>query len=415
VADRGYPNRYGRLKYMNIGQTGHNNSFWAQHPLKYSTREVPHATIETNRTCNLGCRTCYNLDKQSVKSLTQVKDEIDLALKKRALQTITILGGEPTLYPGLEEVIAYIKSRGLFCQMLSNGLVFLEDRGDEMLDRLARCGLGRILLHIDSGQRHVHKDPGAARRALFSKCEERRLHFSLSVTIYNEVQGKMAELLEEGSGYRYFDGTLAVLARDPQPAGIERADLAAECRSLADTLGLLPTAYIPSNLSDADVRWVIYFYFINAETIKTFSCSPRIDRALRRTFRFLQGRELFAARWNPALTGLVFFLAGLFETIASPCRIREAARVWKGSRGGRAIRFHYIVVQRPPEVHPETGQLIFCYRCPDATVRNGRLAPVCVADHISPLAGVGLLSSCGEAWAPAIYRHLGGGQEERRT
>jgi hypothetical protein len=225
----------------------------------------------------------------------------------------------------------------------------------------------------------------------------------------------MPELLGAISAYRFFDGILAVLARDPHPPGFERADLATECRSLADTLGLRPAAYIPSNLSDADVRWIFYFYFINAETKKTFSCSPRLDLALRRTFRFLQGRELFAARWNPALAGLGFFLAVLFETIRSPGRIREAARVWRGSRAGRAIRFHYIVIQKPPDIHPQTGQLVFCHRCPDATVRNGRLVPVCVADHISPLAGAGTLSSSGEAWAPDIYRHLGEGQEERRT
>jgi Radical SAM superfamily len=400
---------------MNIGQIEPVNAPWALHPLNYSPREVPHATIETNRTCNLGCRSCYTLDKKSVKSFAHVKDEIDLALQKRDLQTVTILGGEPTLYPGLEDVIVYVKSRGLFCQLLSNGIVLLEDRGDEMLDRLARRGLDRILLHVDSGQRHVHNDLDAARRALFSMCEARRLHFFLSVTIYNEDQGQMPELLKAISVYRYFDGILAVLARDPHPPGSERADLAAECKSLADTLGLRPAAYIPSNLSDVDVRWVFYFYFINAKTKKTFSCSPRLDGAFRRTFRVLRGRELFAARWNPALTRLGFFLAGLFETIHSPGRIREAARVWKDSHAGRAIGFQCIVIQRPPDVHPQTGQLVFCHRCPDATVRNGRLAPVCVADHISPLAGAGTISLSGEAWAPDIYRHLGEGQEERRT
>ena len=33
----------------------------------------------------------------------------------------------------------------------------------------------------------------------------------------------------------------------------------------------------------------------------------------------------------------------------------------------------------------EKGILQFCYHCPDATIRNGKLIPVCVADFISPL------------------------------
>jgi hypothetical protein len=284
-----------------------------------------------------------------------------------------------------------------------------------MLDRLVRCGLDRILLHVDSGQKHVHKDLDAVRRALFSKCEAKKLHFCLSLTIYDGEQGRLPEILAAFSSYRYFDGILAVLARDPLPPELERAELAAEARSLAEALGLRPTSYIPSNLSDADVRWLFYFYFMNARTTRTFSCSPRLDRSFRKIFRLFRGRELFAARWNPAFTGLAFFLAGFLEGVFSPRRILEFARLGRGSSGGRAIRFQYIVIQTPPEVQPQTGQLVFCYRCPDATVRNGRLAPVCVADHLSPLAGAPEFSSSGRTWAPDIYRHLGEEPGERRT
>ncbi len=318
------------------------------------------------------------------------------------------------MYADLEYVIAYVKSRGLFCQLLTNGLVLLEDRGDETLDRLVRCGLDRILLHVDSGQKHIHGNLEGVRRVLFSKCEARRLHFSLSLTIYNDDQGQMPELLRAASAYRYFDGILAVLARDSLAAGFEKADLAAECRSLAKTLGLPPTAYIPSNLSDADARWLFYFYFVNARTKKTFPCSSRLDRTFRKAFRLFRGRELFATQWPPWVAGPGLMLTGLFEAIQAPQRICEAFRVWRGSRAGRDIRFQYIVIQTPPEVQPQTGQLVFCYHCPDATVRNGRLAPVCVADHVSPLPGAEAAGRPGEAWASEIYRHLGEERDERR-
>ena len=32
-------------------------------PLKYPAREVPHMTLEINRTCNMRCRCCYNVDR----------------------------------------------------------------------------------------------------------------------------------------------------------------------------------------------------------------------------------------------------------------------------------------------------------------------------------------------------------------
>lgn len=338
-------------------------------------------------------------DKKTVKPLAQVKEEIDLALKKRNLQAITVLGGEPTLYPGLEEVVACVKSLGLFCQLLGNGLVFVEERGDERLDRL--------LLHVDSGQSHVHKDLEAVRRVLFAKCEAKRLHFGLSLTIYNEDRGRLPELLGHLSAYKYFDGILAVLARDPHPPGTEQADLAAEYRSLADAFGILPTAYVPSNLSDTEMRWLFYLYFINARTKRTFPCSPRIDRAFRQAFRIVRELELFTTRWPPSFARLCFALAGLFEAARSPWRIGDISRVGRGSRAGRDIRFQFIVIQTPPEVRPLTGQFIFCHHFPDATIRNGRLAPVCVADHISPLPGEEKAAWPGEDSAAEIYRHLG--------
>jgi hypothetical protein len=389
---------------LNVGQIRATN---ALKPLKYPSHKVPHATIETNRTCNIRCRSCYTLDRESIKSIADVKNEIDLALQKRTLQAVTILGGEPTLYPGLKDIVAYIKSKRLFCQLLSNGIVLLGDKGDELLDRLVECGLDRILLHVDSGQVHVHKNLDSVRQTLFSKCESKKLHFSLSLTIYSEDQGRMPELLKAYSTYRYFDGILAVLGRDPCQPRVQIAGLGPEYSALRRNLGLDPTAYLPSNLSDADVRWLVYLYFINSKTKKTFACSSRLDRVFRRFFRLLEGRELFAISWNPALSGLSLFLAGLIEAIRCPRRIIELIRVWRNSRWGRAIRFQHLVIQTPPEIYSQNGQLILCHRCPDATIRNGRLTPVCVADQMDPLqAAHDFLSSAAE-WSAAVYRHLG--------
>lgn len=64
-------------------------------PLKLPLREVSHITIEPNYTCNLGCTECYNQEKHYVKSLAQIKSEIDLACLKRNIETISIVGGEP--------------------------------------------------------------------------------------------------------------------------------------------------------------------------------------------------------------------------------------------------------------------------------------------------------------------------------
>ena len=124
-------------------------------PLKYPLHEVPHVTIEPNRTCNLNCEACYNIDRQTIKSLRETKKEIDCALRKRKLETATIVGGEPTMHKQITAIVKYIKSKGLMCQMFTNGVVFLHDKDDGLLNRLIAAGIDRIFLHIEIGRAHV--------------------------------------------------------------------------------------------------------------------------------------------------------------------------------------------------------------------------------------------------------------------
>ena len=123
-------------------------------PLKLSNKETPHIVIEPTMECNISCRICYNLSRGHTKTLDQVKREIDLAISKRNLDTISILGGEPTLHPDLADIIAYIKSRNLHCQLLTNGILFLSDKDDTLLNKIVEAGVNRIILHVDVGQKH---------------------------------------------------------------------------------------------------------------------------------------------------------------------------------------------------------------------------------------------------------------------
>ena len=135
---------------MNLGHIEDLNKL---RPLKTSLSEISHITIETNQTCNLKCRTRYNLYQETIKTLDQIKEEIDLALTKRNLETVTLIGGEPTLHPDLVEVITYIKRKGLICQLLTNGIRFKEEK--DLPGKYKTAGLDRVLLHIDTGQKYT--------------------------------------------------------------------------------------------------------------------------------------------------------------------------------------------------------------------------------------------------------------------
>ena len=87
--------------------------------LNYSGKDSPHLMIESNLSCNIRCRCCYNINNTYVKSFGQICEEVDLGMQKRNLQSITLIGGEPTLHPHLARIIEFIKSkkmkRRIFC------------------------------------------------------------------------------------------------------------------------------------------------------------------------------------------------------------------------------------------------------------------------------------------------------------
>src|SRR6056297_2863464 len=127
-------------------------------PWKPALDLVPHLTIETNMTCNFHCKICYNLNTTYVKDLEEVYNEIDIGISKRRVDTMTIMGGEPTLYPELCKVISYISSKNIFCQLLTNGYLIYTEGGEQFLDNLVKAGLNRIIFHVDLGQ-DVYQDP----------------------------------------------------------------------------------------------------------------------------------------------------------------------------------------------------------------------------------------------------------------
>jgi hypothetical protein len=86
-----------------------------------------------------------------------------------------------------------------------------------------------------------------------------------------------------------------------------------------------------------------------------------------------------------------------------PALLRFMGRsLWPGS-----VRFHYVVIQSPPEFEEGEGRVRLCYMCPDATIRHGRLTPVCLADLMSPFDGLRTQTCLPQAAVRSVYEHLG--------
>lgn len=394
---------------MNIGQIHRKNRPLL---LKYANEECPHLTIETNLSCNIKCRSCYNINNSFVKDFGLICEEIDTGIRKRKLQSITLIGGEPTLHPELVKIIQYIKQQGVICQMLTNGVLFLEDKEDALLDSLVKAGLGKILLHVDEGQEGIHDSIDRVITTLFGKFEKAKIFHSLSTTVFHDTQQSAAGKIRKYSADKYFDGILALLVRHCEEAIKPSFDesgastMLKEYEGIARELGIKPVAYFPTSLDDNDISWLFYFFFINSKTGTVFSRSRTLIKIFFRTYRFFSGRVAFGLNFKGALFYLVFIVSALLEIIINPLRIASLIRLMARSRFLSALRIHTLVIQNPPQYHPRMVQFHLCYHCPDATIRNGKLTPLCLADIINPLPGMAEKEVPAEVYR-TVYEHMG--------
>ncbi len=111
-----------------------------------STEHPVMAHIIPMRRCNLTCTYCNEYDTTSKPvPIETMKARID-HLHRLGTTIVTISGGEPLLHPELDDLIRYIRSRGIITGMITNGYLLTADR----IQRLNRAGLDHMQISIDN-------------------------------------------------------------------------------------------------------------------------------------------------------------------------------------------------------------------------------------------------------------------------
>lgn len=89
-------------------------------------QNISAAWLTTNYTCNCMCDWCYArkiLGKNQNMNFDLAR-QIVKYLKTKGINTITLIGGEPTIYPNILKLIKYIKEQGLKIRIATNGKRF---------------------------------------------------------------------------------------------------------------------------------------------------------------------------------------------------------------------------------------------------------------------------------------------------
>ncbi len=101
--------------------------------------------IEFSRVCNFRCSYCYVPTKSQLSNELSRKEIKDVLLQAKALGAgkIIILGGEPSIYPHIQEMIAFVAGQGMTIEMFTNGTGIDSDLAGVLAEHRVRVALKR--------------------------------------------------------------------------------------------------------------------------------------------------------------------------------------------------------------------------------------------------------------------------------
>ena len=111
----------------------------------------------TNYSCNHRCKWCYTTNKNFVDKKMPLEFAMESLkeMNKNGVEKCTLIGGEPTLYPHINEVIKYGSSLGMFMKIVTNGVML---SNMEFLKALKEAGLSFVAISIHGITRESYKN-----------------------------------------------------------------------------------------------------------------------------------------------------------------------------------------------------------------------------------------------------------------
>ena len=125
---------------------------------EYPFQRIPSAPyrmdLALTYACNNDCYHCYNEAGRALSTLTvaEWKEVID-KLIEIGIPHIVFTGGEPTLYKGLTELIAYATDKGLITGLNTNGRRLSDNH---FVQRLVDAGLDHVQITLESAHPEIH-------------------------------------------------------------------------------------------------------------------------------------------------------------------------------------------------------------------------------------------------------------------
>lgn len=156
--------------------------------------------VELTNKCNLKCKHCYGgfaCTNNTNLNIDAIKQMIDNASKNGVYQ-FDITGGEPTLYPYLEELMEYVYNAGMLMRIFTN----LTTYSEKFKSLILKYGVKDIVTSIDSCIKEDHEEfrgqKGCFDKTLnaIKELQKEDISISLNTMIGNHNKKHVKELVD---------------------------------------------------------------------------------------------------------------------------------------------------------------------------------------------------------------------------
>ena len=367
-------------------------------PWKYN--DAPHAILDIIRGCNIKCNACYNSAECKIKTFDEVIEDYKKIISVRKISSIALIGGEPLLNPDLIKIIRFLKQEGLSVELFSNGLLLDEDKVKE----LAQAGVDLVFLHIDIGQKrkdlpqdYTIADVDKLRTQKAKMLYDYGIEVAMSITVKKDDFGENLDnylnYFKESKFINYF---LITLYRDitsygklngilnQEVKGQEKQSFNSQEPSIQEIMEYLneqnlePYTYLTGYYNKELPRWVCYQYAASYK-YDTLKHTQNIRNSKFERFYLKRVKEKTGV--YPFFTKQDCIINSIYMLLNAICggylwgNISYLFKSWDKWK-----KIKRILIQEPASVNSD-GNLEFCESCPDITVRNGKIVPVCVCDN----------------------------------
>lgn len=369
------------------------------------------AWLEPTKRCNLACVGCYSRnDPKSDKPLESARADIESLIRNRRLDSISIAGGDPLLYPYIIPLVRMIAHEyGKKPIINTNGLAL----SAELLAELRDAGLHGFTFHVDSTQNR----PGW-KGADEVKLNELRLSYAemvaaagdLSVafnaTVTRDTLPLVPDLVEWA--HEHVDivhSMVFILFRTTRSADFDyyangrKVDMddvvyldqqdnpqPVEAREVVDAIrerhsDFAPCAYLGGTKDPSSFKWLLSGRLASKDEVYGY-VGPRYMEVLQTGHHALKGSYFAYAPTSLLRAGrsMLAAFAPLDRGVRRAARSYAAAALRTPLRVPPRVHFQSIVVIQPIDMMPD-GEMNMCDGCPDMTVKDGQLVWSCRLDE----------------------------------